>query len=80
MDVYDKIVRTAREKGIPITVLESSCGMSRSAISKWKSHSPTLDNLERVANGLGVTVSALLDDSPERKEAVSNGTINRNPV
>lgn len=60
MDIYDKISCIAKEKGIAITALETSCGISRSGISKWKTHSPTVASLQKVANALGVPISELL--------------------
>ena len=61
MDIYDKIACIAKEKGIAITALEASCGISRSGISKWKSHSPTVASLQKVAAARGVSISELLE-------------------
>lgn len=58
--IYDRIVTLSKERGIAITALEASCGISRSGISKWKTHSPTVVSLQKVANALGVSITELL--------------------
>lgn len=58
--VYDNIKNLCIKKKISITELEKKAGLGRGAIGKWKTYSPTVSNLEKVATALGVSISTLL--------------------
>ena len=59
--IYDNVCRIAKDKNIAITTLESKAGLGRGAIGKWRTSSPTMDSLEKVAKALKVSVKKLLD-------------------
>ena len=60
--LYDKIKKECTKREISIRLLEERTGLSNGVISKWKSVSPTLDNVKKVADYLGVTVDELVSD------------------
>ena len=58
--VYEKIKKLADEQGISIYALEKKAGLSNGTISKWRTSSPTIENLQAVASALGVSVNELV--------------------
>ena len=61
--MYDKIRKLAKEKGFSIPSIEEATGLSNGAISKWNISSPSVDNLKKVADFLGVTMEDLMSDT-----------------
>lgn len=61
--LYDKIKEICKAKGISISAVEKEAGLGNGAISKWNNSSPTVDNLQAVANVLKVTMDELLSNS-----------------
>lgn len=59
--IFFKVLKIAKEKGLSISKLERLAGLSKGAISKWKTASPTVENLQAVAKVLGMTVDELLN-------------------
>lgn len=59
--VYDKIKEICKERGISVSYLEKTAGLSNGTISKWNNSSPTVDKLKAVANVLKVKVDKLLE-------------------
>lgn len=59
--IFERILKLATEKGMSISELERMSGLSKGAISKWKTASPTIDNLQAVAKVLKVKVEKLLN-------------------
>lgn len=58
--IFDNVVEKAQKENISIFKLEKDAGLSKGAISKWKTSSPTVDNLQAVAKVLKTTVDKLL--------------------
>lgn len=59
-DIFNNIVEEAKKKNISICKLEKMAGLSKGAISKWRTSSPTVENLQAVAKELKVKVEKLL--------------------
>lgn len=59
--VHDNVKEIATKRGLSIGKLEKMAGLSKGAISKWKTSSPTVDNLQAVAKVLKVKVDKLLE-------------------
>jgi transcriptional regulator with XRE-family HTH domain len=59
--IFEKILKLANEKGMSISELERLSGLSKGAISKWKTSSPTVENLQAVAKVLKVPIKKLLE-------------------
>ena len=58
--IYDKIKAICKKKGISLSSVEKQAGLGNGAISKWKESSPTIDNLQAVANVLKIKVDKLI--------------------
>lgn len=58
--IFDNIKRICDIKGVSISAVEKQAGLSNSAIRKWNTSSPTIDNLMSVAKILDVTIDELL--------------------
>lgn len=58
--IFDRIKAICKEKGITISGLEKQAGLSHGAISKWNKASPTIENLQAVANVLKVKIDELV--------------------
>lgn len=58
--IYDRIKELCTQKGISIYRLEKDLGFSSCSICKWKTSSPSVDKVQKVADYLDVTVNYLL--------------------
>lgn len=58
--ICENVKAVAEKKGITISELEERAGISKGSIYKWNAHSPTVANLKKVADVLGVTVNRLI--------------------
>lgn len=61
--IYDKIKELALKKGVSIQKIETDLELSNGIISKWNKAKPTVNNLAKVAEYLGVTIDALLKET-----------------
>ena len=55
------------KKGISISKLEKECGLGQGTIYKWKRVSPSIDNLQKVADYFKVTINKLVKKSVWQK-------------
>lgn len=62
--LVDNIKQLCNQHGISIPELEQSVGLGNGLIYRWKTSSPNLSSIQKVANYFGVTVSYLLHDNP----------------
>ena len=60
MDIYGNIKEIASRKGLSIYELEKRANLSGNSISKWKNHSPSIDNLLKVSKVLKVSINRLM--------------------
>ena len=60
MLVYDNIKMYAKAQNKSIRKVEEKAGLSNGVIGKWRSKSPRLSSLQKVADELGVSIGALL--------------------
>ena len=58
--LFQKISDICSQKGLSVSELERRCGFANAAIRKWKTSSPSADNLAKVADVLEVSVDCLL--------------------
>lgn len=70
MLIYDNICHEAKKRGISINSIEKETELGTGSLCKWNTVSPTVRNLKKVADYLGVTIEKLLEDEPERKEVM----------
>ena len=68
--IYDNVCQIARKKGLSINSIEKETDFGTGSLCKWNSVSPTVRNLKKVADYLGVSIEELLaEDTEDEKEA-----------
>lgn len=60
-ELFDRVDKTARQKGISLRELNLRAGLGVNSIYKWKTTTPSSDKVEKVAHVLGVTTDYLLN-------------------
>lgn len=58
--IFDNISKRADEKGMSINALEEKAGIASGSIYKWKTVSPTIRSISKVAAVLGCSVDDLI--------------------
>lgn len=58
--IYENVKAIAERKGMTIAELERKAILANGAIGKWRTSSPNVDSLRRVAEILEVSVDKLL--------------------
>ncbi len=58
--VYERVAMLCRLQGMSIRELEEKAGIGNGVVGKWRTKSPTLDSLEKVAKALRVPVITLI--------------------
>lgn len=61
--MYDTIKEICKERHISVSSLERKAGIGNGTITKWNENSPSLDNLQKVADALGIKVTTLINRS-----------------
>lgn len=64
----DVVKELAKKKGITMYELQEKAGLSRGGAYKWKTYTPSIQSLNKVAAALGVTPAYLLRLLEEDKE------------
>ena len=76
MTVFERIKKTAKERGISLTALSVKSGLGEKTIYKWKEKEPSANRIKAVADVLGVSVDYLLgntDDMHANKKVTTSG-------
>lgn len=60
--IYENIKKIGDKKGMPIYAIEKKAGIGNGVIGKWRTLSPTLDTLIKVADALDVPVEYLIHE------------------
>lgn len=58
--IFDNISKLAEEKGLSINMLEEKAGIASGSVYKWKTASPTIRSISKVARVLGCSVDNLI--------------------
>lgn len=61
MTLYERISFLAKKQGKSLNRLAEDIGLSKNAMYQWKTSSPKVDTLEKVADYFGVSVDYLLE-------------------
>ena len=61
MDIHENITEICRDQGISLSSVEEALGFGRGAISKWKTHSPGLARVIKVAEYLRVPLKEVIE-------------------
>lgn len=71
MTVFERIKKTAADRGLTLTQVSAKAGLGEKTIYKWKYNDPSAPRLQAVADVLNVSVDYLLgntdDPSPASK-------------
>lgn len=65
--IYERILFLCEKNNISIAKLERETNIGNGVIARWKTGSPRVDVLQKVANYFGVTTSYLLGESTSKK-------------
>ena len=60
--IFDNIKSLCEKRQISVSQLEKKVGFKNGTIGKWRVHSPTVANLSKVAEFLGVSVDWLMKE------------------
>lgn len=67
--LFNNVKQLAKNKGMTLPEVAKKAEMGINSLYHWKQHDPSIDNLQKVAAVLGVSVSELLGkDSKEDKD------------
>lgn len=75
MTVFERIKEISKKRGTNLKKIARQVGLSENAIYSWKNKTPRADNVQAVADVLGVSVDYLLgntDDMHTNKKATAN--------
>lgn len=61
--MFEKICKLCAERGITVSRLESELGLGNGTIGKWRTSTPTLNNIKRVADYFNVPIESLIEDN-----------------
>ena len=61
--IFETIKELADSKGLSIRVVEQKAGLGNGTITSWRTSSPTIEKLDKVAKALGVPVTSLIKKS-----------------
>jgi len=62
--LVEKIKALCEQRGVTIYRLEHDTGIGNGVVAKWKTCSPRVGTLKKVADYFGVSVDELLTDAP----------------
>ncbi len=62
MGIYEKVTQICEERHIKMREVERQTHMGHATIAKWKDHSPTIKNVRKIADYLGVDICELIGD------------------
>ena len=68
-NIFDRIKETANKRGLPLTEVSQRAGIGKTSIYHWQRMRPTAENLQKVADVLGVTTDYLLGQSVSEEKS-----------
>ena len=70
-NLYERILRLCKENGTTIPNLETSLGMGKGSIYRWRSSVPSIKAVSNVADYFGVTTDYLWNGNIDSDDGVS---------
>lgn len=67
-NLWENLKKISKNKGLSIKNIEESAKLPKNSLYNWKKHNPSSDNLQKVADVLGVTVNDLLGKKDHKKK------------
>ena len=58
--LYEAVLKLCKENNMTVSALERELKLSNATIRRWKTASPTIANVMKVANFFGVTIDDLV--------------------
>lgn len=55
-----RIKEIAKEKRIPLYILEEKAGIARGSLSKWNENEPGIHKVQKIAECLGVSIEEMI--------------------
>ncbi|SCC14867.1 helix-turn-helix domain-containing protein [Weissella bombi] len=65
MTTFERIKKTAKERGLTLNQLNEKAKLKNNIIYSWKTKTPSVENIKKVAGVLGVSVDYLLGNTDE---------------
>lgn len=59
-NIYVNVIRLLTDRGKPVSWLEKEAGLGNGVIAGWKESFPRVNNIQKVANVLGVKLEDLI--------------------
>jgi len=59
--------KTIKEKNLSVAELEKILGFGNGTIGKWERNSPSIDNVKKVVDYLGISIECLIRDSDDSR-------------
>lgn len=78
MTVFERIKEISKKRGTNLKTIARQAGLSENAIYSWKNKTPRTDNLQAIADILGVSVDYLIGNTDElhaNKKTTVNDTV-----
>ena len=72
--LFEKVSMLCQDKNISIAKLERECEMGNGTVRGWKTSSPSIENLKKVADYFGITVDELISDVGGEEDACDNSS------
>ena len=60
MGIYDKVKMLAKARGLSIAKLEQMAGVANGTVGKWRTSTPYLNTLRKIADALEVNIEDLI--------------------
>ena len=77
MGLYENVKEVAKSKGYSINRLEKELGFARSYISKFKTITPSMDKIQKIADFLGVSSDYIMNGNHGLENGVLSEKDNR---
>ncbi|MBX4172096.1 helix-turn-helix domain-containing protein [Weissella viridescens] len=72
MSIFERTKEVAQNQGYTLRQVEDLAGLSPKSLYNWKKSSPKLENAQKVADVLNVSVDYLLGNTDEKRPAKKN--------
>lgn len=66
-NLYEKIKRIAKNKGISIREVERRCGFAYGTLRRWSNITPMVDKVYRVSRILNVPIDEIVSDGTDQR-------------
>lgn len=75
MSIYDKVRYLAMRKGMTLPEFAEKMGIARTALYKWRTHSPSIEMVKKVADYFEVPIDYLVDGTNKTNWNIEENSI-----